>query len=68
VTGELSRGNELLNAFRDESGWLQIFQDDILQDGQELHHTFSNKALQDERNMWRNFWGQVEILHGGKWL
>jgi hypothetical protein len=36
VTGELSRGNKLLNAFRDESGWLQIFQEDILQDGKEL--------------------------------
>jgi len=67
VTGEPSRGNELFNAFRDESGWMQLFQEDILQDGEELHHTFPNKLLQDERYTWRSFWRQVEIRHSRKW-
>jgi len=55
VTGELSGGNELLNPFRDESESMQLTQEDILQDGEELHHTIPNKLLQDERYMWRSY-------------
>jgi len=67
VTGELSRGNELFNAFRDEFVLIQPFHEDILQDGEELHHTFPNEFLQDERYTWRNYWRQVEIPHSSKW-
>jgi hypothetical protein len=34
VTGELSRRDELLNAFPDRSRWLELLQKNILQSGQ----------------------------------
>ena len=69
MTGELSRGNELFNAFWQESGWLQpLSQGDMLQHGKELHHIFLKKLWQDEGNTRRDIWEQAEILHRRKWL
>jgi len=51
MTGELSRGNELSDPFWDT---LLLFQENTLQDGHELSHSFPDEPLQGKRDMQRN--------------
>ena len=48
---DLSRGNELPNAFRDRSRWPECPQENILQGGQHFCHPAPYELLQGRRNM-----------------
>ena len=45
VTGELSRGNELPNAFLDRSRWLEPLYKNVLQGGQHFYRSAPNELL-----------------------
>jgi hypothetical protein len=53
MAGELSRSNELANAFLDRSRRLEPFQENVLQDRQDICDVFLNEHLQCGRDMRR---------------
>jgi hypothetical protein len=62
VTGELSRGNELLNVFLVRSRRLVPLNEDILQAGQYFYYSAPNELLHGGPDTWREFLGWIEIL------
>jgi len=68
VTGELSRGNELLNGFPDRSRWVELVQEKSLQGRQHICHAFPCKLLKRGCDTRQKLPGYVEILQSGKWM
>jgi hypothetical protein len=52
VIGELSRRNELRNAFLDRYRWLEPLQENILQNGEHFCRPAPSELLQNGGDMW----------------
>ena len=61
MTGDLSGGSELLNAFRERSRWQEAVEEHILQGEQHFCRTAPNNGLlQGMRDASRRFLGKIE--------